>query len=102
MEQGPTIQEVVTNITKIVASVGTITTIVSLGMTEFIKRFTNSSKVVAIFALVFGFVAGTLIMKIAGYAAFSPLSLLVSGIASLGAPGLFSVTRVLTAKAAVN
>lgn len=92
----PTISEVVVNISKLVAEVSTITTVVSLGMTQFIKQFTVNSKVIAAFAVIFGFVAGSLIMKIFGQNFFSAISLLVSGVAALGAPGVFSVVKALT------
>ncbi len=96
--QGPTIQEVITQVTLLITEIGAITTVVSLGVTQFVKQFTNSSKVIAVFALVFGFFAGLTLMKLFNGSFFSPLSLLVGGIAALGAPGIFSLTKTLTTK----
>ncbi len=103
MEQtAPTIAQVITNIATTVAAVGGFTTLLSLGITEYAKKFTNNSKVVAIFALIFGFFAGVILMHLSGQGWFSPLSLLVAFTAAIGAPGVYSVTKALTAKAAVN
>jgi uncharacterized membrane protein len=99
MEQtGPTIQQVITQITTTVAAVSAFTTLLSLGITEYAKKFTNSSKVVAVFALVFGFLAGITIMHLTGQTWFSPMSLLVAFTASIAAPGVYSVSSTLLKK----
>lgn len=90
-----TISDVITNISKIVAEVSIITTVVSLGATQLVKQFTNNSKVIAAFAVIFGFVAGLAIMKIFNGSWTSPMSLLVGGIAAIGAPGVYSVTKTI-------
>lgn len=103
MEQtGPTIDQIVSQITMLVAAVGGISTLVSLGITQFVKEFTSNSKIIATFAVVFGFLTGLTVMRLTGNAWFSPLSILVGAIASLGAPGVFSVTKTLGSKASVN
>ena len=97
-----TIAQVITNIATTVAAVGGFTTLLSLGITEYAKKFTDNSKVVALFALGFGFFAGIVLMHLTGQAWFSPLSLLVSFTAAIGAPGVYSVTKTLAAKQTVN
>lgn len=98
----PTIQEVIVNVATTVAAVGGFTTLLSLGITEYAKKFTSNSKVIAFFALAFGFLAGIVLMHLTGNKWFSALSLLVAFTAAIAAPGVYSVTKTFTAKAAVN
>lgn len=103
MEQtGPAIEQIVTNVIKVVASVSAISTLVSLGITQFIKEFTSNKKIIASFAIVFGFFTGITVMKLGGNTWFSPISILVGAIACLGAPGVFSLSKTLGSKQAVN
>lgn len=95
MNQGPTIADVIANVTKVAGLVAGFSALLSLGITQFIKDFTSNPKKIAIFAVIFGYVIGSLLMKVAGYNLFSSTTILVGLIAAFGAPGIFSVTKTL-------
>jgi len=92
----PTIEQVISNIVHLVSIVGTVTIVVSMAVTQFLKQFTSNSKATALIAIVAGFLVGITLMRLFNGSFFSPLSLMVAGIAAIGGPGVFSLGRTIT------
>lgn len=93
-----TVTDVIITISKLAGAIAAFTSVLSMGVTEFVKKFTQNSKLIAVFAAVFGFVAAGAIMKLMGYNWFSALSLLVSVTAAIGGPGVYTISTTLLSK----
>lgn len=96
MENAPTIEQVITNTALLIAKLSPFLIGLSIAVTNYLKKFTNNSKIIAASSLVIGYVVGTLFMLVLGNKAFSPLTIIIGIFSALGAPAIYSVGKTFT------